>query len=87
MTADQHADLILHGGKLTTLDRANPSATVAAVKGDRLVAIGSDQQAVARFRGPKTKVIDLGGRRTIPGLIDTHMHLIRGGLSFNSRTM
>ena len=83
MTFDEHADLILHGGKLTTLDPANPSATALAVKGDRILTVGSDEQALMHFRGPRTTVIDLGGRRAVPGLTDTHTHLIRGGLSFN----
>jgi predicted amidohydrolase YtcJ len=83
MTFDEPADLILHGGKLTTLDPANPSATATAVNGDRILTVGSDEQALMHFRGPETTVIDLGGRRAIPGLTDTHTHLIRGGLSFN----
>ena len=87
MTFDEPADLILHGGKLTTLDSANPSATSMAVKGGRILAVGSDKQALKRFRGPETTVIDLGRRRAIPGLADTHTHLIRGGLSFNFKTL
>src|SRR2546430_4898969 len=83
MTLDQHADLILHGGKLPTLDPANRSATAVAVKGDRILTVGSDEQALMHFRGPRTTVIDLGGRRAVPGLTDSHTHLIRGGLSFN----
>ena len=83
MTFDEPADLIFHGGRLTTLDPANPSATALAVKGDRILTVGSDEQALMHFRGPRTTVIDLRGRRAVPGLIDTHTHLIRGGLSFN----
>jgi hypothetical protein len=49
MTSDKHADLILHGGKLTTLDPANPSATAAAVKGDRLLGIGSVGQVLLHW--------------------------------------
>src|SRR3954451_2591901 len=83
MNLDEHADLILHGGTLTTLDPANPSANALAVKGDRILTVGSDEQALMHFRGPRTTVIDLGGRRTVPGLTDSHTHLIRGGLNFN----
>src|SRR3954466_1040541 len=83
MNLDEHADVILHGGKLTTLDPANPSATAIAVEGDRILTVGSDEQALMHFRGPETMVISLGGRRAVPGLTDTHTHLIRGGLSFN----
>jgi predicted amidohydrolase YtcJ len=80
MTIDDHADLILHGGKLTRLDPANPSATGLAVKNERIVTVGSDEQALMSLRGPRTMVIDLCGRRAIPGLTVTHTHLIRGGL-------
>jgi predicted amidohydrolase YtcJ len=68
MTFDEPADLILHGGKLTTLDPANPEATAIAVKGDRILTVGSDEQALMHFLGPRTTVIDLGGRRAVPGL-------------------
>src|SRR5262249_60801338 len=83
MTFDEPADLIFHGERLTTLDPANPSATALAVKGDRILTVGSDEQALMHFRGPRTTVIDLRGRRAVPGLIDTHTHLIRGGPRFN----
>jgi predicted amidohydrolase YtcJ len=77
-----HADLILHGGRLTTLDPANPTATAVAVKGGKLVAVGDDED-VAPFRGPGTTAIDLRGRTAVPGLYDSHLHLIRGGLNYN----
>ena len=84
MNLDEHADLILHGGKLTTLDPANPSATALAVKGDRILTVGSDEQALMHFRGPRHdghRPGRAGG--PCPGLTDTHLHLIRGGLSYN----
>src|SRR3954471_16310116 len=75
------ADLILHNGKVTTNDV--PSETEAiAIAGGRVVAVGSNGD-VLKFRGSGTKVIDLDGRRAIPGLNDSHLHLIRGGLNFN----
>src|SRR6516162_2488464 len=77
-----HADLILHGGRLATLDPANPTATAVAVKGGKLVAVGDDPD-VAPFRGPGTTAVDLRGRTAVPGLYDSHLHLIRGGLNFN----
>src|SRR3954462_9571346 len=83
MILDEHADLILHGGTLTTLDPANPSATALAVKGERILTVGSDEQALMHFRGPRTTVIARGGRRAVPGLTNTHTHLIRGGLNYN----
>src|SRR4030095_11788598 len=76
------ADLILHHGLFTTLSRANPTATAVAIQNGRFVAVGSDKDVMAQA-GPKTKVVDLKGRRVLPGLIDNHLHIIRGGLNFN----
>ena len=76
------ADLILHHGLFTTLDRANPTATAVAIRDGRFLAVGADKEVMA-LAGPKTKVIDLKGRRVLPGLIDNHLHIIRGGLNFN----
>lgn len=78
----QHADLILLGGRITTLDPALPQATAVAVQGDKFLSVGSDRD-VAAVRGPGTTVVDLQGRRVVPGLMDTHLHLIRGGLNYN----
>src|SRR5438552_847078 len=73
-------DLILENAKITTLDRAKPEATNLVVKNGRIVGVDNAQEYQ---RGPDTKVIDLRGRRVIPGLNDSHMHIIRGGLSYN----
>ncbi|MDR3375669.1 MAG: amidohydrolase [Ancalomicrobiaceae bacterium] len=75
-------DLILHRGLITTLDRANPSATAVAIKDGRFIAVGHDREIMA-LAGPQTKVIDLKGRRLLPGLNDNHTHVVRGGLNFN----
>ncbi|QDD91027.1 amidohydrolase [Pseudomonas oryzihabitans] len=78
----QHADLILHNGKLHTVDPERPEATAVAIKDGVFLAVGSDSAAMAH-RGPATQVVDLRGRRAIPGLNDSHLHLIRGGLNYN----
>jgi predicted amidohydrolase YtcJ len=83
MAFDEHAHPILHGGKLKSHDPANPSATALAVTGEQFVTVGTDEQRLLHLRGPATTGIDLGGRRLVPGLTDTHTHPIRGGLSFN----
>jgi len=75
-------DLILHRGRFTTLDRANPSAGAVAIRDGRFSAVGRDEDILA-LAGPRTRVVDLQGRRVLPGLIDNHLHIIRGGLNFN----
>lgn len=75
-------DLILLNGRLTTLDPAAPDATAIAMADGKIIATGSDH-AVMSHKRADTKVINLGGRRVIPGLNDSHTHLIRGGLSYN----
>ncbi|WP_445681084.1 amidohydrolase [Radicibacter daui] len=79
---DTSPDLILHNGRFTTLDRANPMAAAVAITEGRFTRVGSDKDVMA-LKGAKTKVIDLMGRSVLPGLIDNHLHIIRGGLNFN----
>jgi predicted amidohydrolase YtcJ len=73
-------DLILHRGLFTTLDRSNPTASAVAIKEGKFAAVGHDNDVMV-LAGPHTRVIDLSGRRVLPGLIDNHLHIIRGGLN------
>src|SRR6266699_968162 len=75
-------DLILHNGLVTTLDRSNPSATAVAIRDGKFLRVGTEAD-VMPLAGAATRVIDLAGRRVLPGLIDNHLHIIRAGLSFN----
>src|ERR1700759_417921 len=75
-------DLILHRGLFTTLDHANPTAAAIAIRDGKFLAVGHDRE-VMPLAGPATRVVDLKGRRALPGLIDNHLHIIRGGLNFN----
>ena len=77
-----NADLILFNGNFTTLDRQNPQADAAAIRDGRFVAVGTEREVMA-LAGPQTRRVDLKRRRVIPGLIDSHMHIIRGGLNYN----
>jgi predicted amidohydrolase YtcJ len=79
---DAKPDLILRNARITTLDRRKPQASAVAVRDGRFVAVG-DEEEVMRLAGPATRVVDAGKRRIIPGLIDSHMHVIRGGLNYN----
>ena len=75
------ADMILMNGNLTTMDPEKPEASAVAIKGDRIIAVGEDKDALA-LAGPNTETLDLGGQRVIPGLIDSHTHIIRQGNNF-----
>jgi predicted amidohydrolase YtcJ len=76
------ADLILRNGRFTTLDTSNPSAGAVAVANGVFTAVGREED-VMPLADTSTSVIDLKGRRALPGLIDNHLHIIRGGLNFN----
>jgi predicted amidohydrolase YtcJ len=82
MSAAPEPELILHRGRFTTLDRANPTASAVAITAGRFTYVGDDNE-VMPLAGARTRVIDLQGRSVLPGLIDNHLHLIRGGLNFN----
>ena len=74
------ADLVFVGGKVWTVDAAKPQAEAVAVWRDRVLKVGTDAE-VRALVGPNTKVIDLKGRRVVPGFYDSHVHLLGGGQS------
>src|SRR5207237_5216522 len=76
------ADLILHNGRVATLDAHKPVAEAVAVLDGKFAAVGTEGE-VLKLRSDRTQVIDVGGRAIIPGLNDSHLHLIRGGLYYN----
>ncbi|WP_136684968.1 amidohydrolase [Falsirhodobacter xinxiangensis] len=77
-----HPDLILHNARITTLDRAAPTATAVAISDGAFTATGGDAE-ILKLAGPQTRQIDMGGRSVLPGLIDNHTHVVRGGLNYN----
>jgi predicted amidohydrolase YtcJ len=82
MSAPNMADVVLHHGRITTLDRSNPVASAVAIKDGKFITVGPDQEALA-LAGPTTRQIDLKGRSVLPGLFDNHTHVVRGGLNYN----
>jgi predicted amidohydrolase YtcJ len=76
------ADLILRNGRFTTLNPSLPSATAVAITDGRFTTVGRETE-VMPLADPHTRIVDLKGRRVLPGLIDNHLHIIRGGLNFN----
>ena len=75
------ADLILHNGKIVTVDSGFSVRQAVAVKNGRIAAVGEDQAVLGAERGPHTRVIDLAGRMVLPGLIDSHLHPCEASLS------
>jgi predicted amidohydrolase YtcJ len=73
LAAAADADLILHQGKVVTVDAKFSVRSALAVRGGRILRVGSDDE-VLRTRGPATQVVDLGGKVVLPGLIDSHVH-------------
>jgi len=67
------ADLVLKGGKIVTVDETKPEAEALAVRGDKIVAVGTNKE-IDTYVGDSTKVIDLDGKLAIPGFIDSHAH-------------
>src|SRR5712671_3552520 len=80
--APTSADLIVHNAKVTTLQSGRPEAEAFAVRGERIVAVGGEAD-IMRLRSANTRIIDARGRRVIPGLNDSHFHLVRGGRDYN----
>jgi len=78
----QPANLIVHNAKILTLSDSSPEAQALAVRGEKLVYVGSNDE-VMKLRGDSTRAIDAGGRRVIPGLNDSHLHAVRGGRFYN----
>lgn len=72
------ADLIIRNAKIWTVDRDHPEAEAVAILGDRIVAVGSNQDVDA-WRGANTKTIDAAGKRLLPGFDDAHVHFMSGG--------
>jgi len=76
--AEAPADLLLIHARISTMDPAHPEAEALAVRGDRIVAVGTSA-ALATLRGPDTQLIDAAGRRVVPGFIEGHGHFMALG--------
>src|SRR5438445_3142837 len=79
----QTADLIIKNAKIITLYDKQPSSSAVAIQDGCILALFNDNNDVDNFIGPHTQVIDAQGRTVIPGLNDSHFHIIREGLNYN----
>ncbi|WP_228530074.1 amidohydrolase [Diaphorobacter caeni] len=75
-------EVIFFNGQITTLDKSQPIATAVAISEGRFVAVGSDEEVLA-LAGDGTRKVDLKRKGVLPGLIDNHTHVVRGGLNYN----
>ncbi|QBR70839.1 twin-arginine translocation pathway signal protein [Beijerinckiaceae bacterium] len=71
--AGSHADLIMHGGKILTMNDAQPQVEAIAVSGGKIIGVGSLTE-IMTLKGPKTQVIELGSRTLLPGFVEPHIH-------------
>mgnify|MGYP001389421250 CR=1 FL=1 len=82
----RYADVVLHNGKIITVDANFSMAQAIAVRDGKILKVGRDAEVLA-LAGPATRRIDLQGRSVVPGLIDTHSHLHEYGLDRHAPTM
>jgi predicted amidohydrolase YtcJ len=81
--AAQAPDTVLVNGKIITVDARSSVQEALAIREGRIAALGRSSD-VRKLAGPATRIVDLGGRTVIPGLIDSHLHAVRAALSFTS---
>jgi predicted amidohydrolase YtcJ len=81
--AQNKADIIIVHAKINTLDDLHPTADAVAIVGNKILAVGK-QKDILKFKKSKTTLIDARGKTIIPGLFDSHLHVIRGGRFYNT---
>jgi len=82
-TSAQATDLIITNGKVATMAREGAFAQAVAIKDGKIEAVGSNA-SVLKLKTASTQVIDAAGKTVIPGLNDSHLHIIREGLNYNA---
>lgn len=82
-SAQKKASLIIINAKVITLNDANPQAQAIAINGDKITAVGTNSE-ILRFKTSQSIVVDAKGKTVIPGLYDSHLHVIRGGRFYNT---
>src|SRR5262245_17016715 len=77
------ADLIIRNAVVHTMDRNQPQAQAVAILGNRIIAVGSDDE-IKKLAAPATRIIDAAGRLVLPGFNDAHVHFMSGGFQLSS---
>src|SRR4030088_3676848 len=78
----QPADTILVNGKVVTLDAKSSVVQGIAIRDGKILDVGSNEE-IRKRAGERTRIIDVGGRTVIPGLMDSHIHMLRAGLTYS----
>jgi predicted amidohydrolase YtcJ len=73
--------MVLINGKVITLDDTSSTLQAIAIRDGRVLAVGADED-IRKRTDARTKIIDLGGRTVVPGLMDSHIHALRAGLTY-----
>src|SRR4051812_38587320 len=76
-------DLIIVNASIHTMDEAQPKADAVAILGNRIAGVGSTSE-IRALAGPRTRVVDAGGKNVFPGFNDAHVHFLMGGYSLSS---
>lgn len=83
-TAQTKADLIIYNGRIATMAAAGEFRQAVAIKDGLILDLGTSQQMRARYQGAKTVLVDAHGKTVVPGLNDSHIHIVREGLNYNA---
>ncbi len=84
LSGQKNADVIIYNGNIATMSKPGEFRQAVAVKDGIILAAGSSKKILANFKNSNTQVIDAGGKTVVPGLNDSHIHIIREGLHYNS---
>ncbi|MGC4100933.1 amidohydrolase [Ferruginibacter sp.] len=82
--AQQNADVIIYNGKIATMNKPGEFVQALAVKDGIIIAAGSSEKILSVYKNATTKLIDAAGKTVVPGLNDSHIHIIREGLNYNA---
>jgi predicted amidohydrolase YtcJ len=84
LSAQQKADLIIHNGKIATMVKPNEFKQAVAMKDGIILSVGNSKEILSEYKSSNTVVVDANGKTVLPGLNDSHIHIIREGLHYNA---
>ncbi|MEJ0058016.1 MAG: amidohydrolase, partial [Bacteroidota bacterium] len=82
--AQQKADILLHHGKIATMLREKEFVEAIAMKDGIILETGTSSRILEKYKSPSTELVDLKGKTVVPGLNDSHIHIVREGLHYNA---